>query len=168
MEMESFMRSIVSKMDTCLNKVDAIGRKIEEKEDKKNDEIQNEARELLAGHFENLKHTIDDSYEEMEDPPRELDETDKKDKKVMDAMIKILDGFIESLDPSDENEESGDDESNEEEGDADDEDEDEDEEEEDEPQNKKRKTQSGKGQYGDDSFNIDNRIGQWPQRALNL
>ena len=133
---------------------------------RKGQKVRQPARELLAEHLQNLKHSIDDDYDELDNPPRELDSTNKDDKKIMDYMIQLIDMISAQLDPSyadddEEEEEEAEKEDGEEEEDDEEDGETDDEDEEEEPQNKKRKTQSGQGQYSYDSFNNDNRLGQW-------
>ena len=96
-----------NQFDILLNKMNSLTRAYKRDRRERTEVDEKEAKTLLIGHLESLKHTIDD---ELEEPgsPRDLDRDDRKDKKTMAMMIQLVDSFIGSMngEVSDDEEES--------------------------------------------------------------
>lgn len=86
-----------------------LGKIIAKDRDKDQQEVEDEAKKILAGHLATVRAAIDDSLEEPEEP-RSLDKEDPKDRKVLAAMNEILDRFSETLEDGDESEDDDEDE----------------------------------------------------------
>ena len=164
--MAEYMRRNDEKMDKYKQKVNTLDKKFTKLKDEQISDTQKEANELLADHLEHLKHSIDASYEGLMDwgPPRELDDTNNKDKGIMNTMIKIIDGLIESINPSDDNQ-SAEDEDGEDEEEEDDQEE-ETEEEDDESMEDESAEEDEKEEDDEESDHNKDRAERWKQYYL--
>lgn len=94
-----------------LKAIQKLGKIITENQNKDQYKAEEEAKQILIGHLETVRATVDDSYEEP-DEPRSLDKEDQNDRKVIAVINKILNQFTSSLTENDdddsENEEDDD------------------------------------------------------------
>src|SRR5271166_1449609 len=100
----------MSDQNDLVKEIRTLIKEIREERRENNQDVEQEAKEILAHYIESARAQFDPSFEAPEDEPRELDDQDPKDKRIIKLMSKLTDSVLDELigddeESEDENEE---------------------------------------------------------------
>ena len=79
------------------NKLEAFIKEESKERIQDKEEIEEEAKGILAQYIEEARSRFNSDYERPEDEPPELDESDSRDRKVIKSMTNLANEFLESI-----------------------------------------------------------------------
>jgi hypothetical protein len=117
----------MGKLQELIEEVRKLTKEIRRERREDQQDVEQEAKRLLAHYIEAARAQFDQKYDEPEDAPRELDDEDARDKKIRAMMTKMVNTILDPLtaeeESSEEDAEMEDGSEEEEEGEGDDEEE---------------------------------------------
>jgi hypothetical protein len=106
-------------IQALINEVKSLTKEIKQQRRENQSDVEQEAKNMLAHYLEVARAQFDKKYDEPEDEPRELDDEDSKDKKIIATMTKMVNTILDPLLNDEESEDEDEDSDNDEEEDAD-------------------------------------------------